>query len=126
MVSRVRRAGAALAASAFVLVAMAAQAAAAPVPPRTAPPASLPPNPGPNAGIPGSGLITELLGWLKYGALASAVVGLLVGGIATGVGYSSANFGASAAGRRFLMGGLAAAVIAGLAHSVAIALYRAT
>lgn len=85
-----------------------------------------PPDPGPDAGIPGAGLIAELLGWLKYGALASAVAGLLIGGIATGVGYSSANFGASAAGRRFLLGGLAAAIIAGLAHSVAVSLYRAT
>jgi hypothetical protein len=67
-----------------------------------------------------------VLGWLKYGALASAVAGVLLGGIATGVGYSSANFGASAAGRRFLLGGLAAAVLAGLAHTVAVSLYRAT
>jgi hypothetical protein len=85
-----------------------------------------PPNPGPDANVPGAGLITELLGWLKYGALASAVAGLLIGGIATGVGYSSANFGASAAGRRFLLGGLAAAILAGLAHAVAVSLYRAT
>lgn len=85
-----------------------------------------PPNPGPDAGIPGSGLITELLGWLKFGALASAVAGLLIGGIATGFGYSSSHYGSSSAGRNWLLGGLAAAVIAGLAHTIAIALYRAT
>jgi hypothetical protein len=86
----------------------------------------VPPNPDPDADIPGSELITEMLGWLKYGALASAVAGLLIGGIATGFGYSSSHFGASSAGRNWLLGGLAAAVIAGLAHAVAIALYNAT
>lgn len=85
-----------------------------------------PPNPSPDAGLPGAGLITEVLGWLKFGALASAVAGLLVGGIATGFGYSSSHYGSSSAGRNWLLGGLAAAVIAGLAHAVAIALYRAT
>jgi hypothetical protein len=115
MASRARRAVVAVAVGAGLVVASAAPAAA-----------QEPPDPGPDAGIPGAGLIAELLGWLKYGALASAVVGLLIGGIATGVGYSSANFGASAAGRRFLLGGLAAAVIAGLAHTVAVSLYRAT
>src|SRR6266540_2738565 len=115
MANRVRRAVAAtmVAAAAVVLV-------AAPVA------AQEPPDPAPDAGIPGSGLITELLGWLKFGALASAVAGLLIGGIATGFGYSSSHYGSSAAGRNWLMGGLAAAVIAGLAHSIAIALYRAT
>lgn len=115
MVLRVRRAAlAALAAAAVVAV------AAAPVGTQE------PPDPAPNATIPGSELITELLGWLKYGALASAVAGLLIGGIAMGFGYSSSHYGASSAGRSWLMGGLAAAVIAGLAHTVAITLYRAT
>jgi hypothetical protein len=84
------------------------------------------PNPGPDGSIPGSELITEILGWLKYAALASAVAGLLVGGVAIGVGYSGANYAASNAGRRWLMGGLGAAVLAGLAHTVAITLYEAT
>jgi hypothetical protein len=85
-----------------------------------------PPDPAPDASIPGSGLITEVLGWLKFGALASAVAGLLIGGIATGFGYSSSHYGSSSAGRNWLLGGLAAAVIAGLAHTIAISLYRAT
>lgn len=87
---------------------------------------SLVPNPGPNAEIPGGSLILDILGWLKYGALAAGVAGLLIGGIAVGVGYSGANYGASAAGRRWLLGGLGAAVIAGLAHTVVVTLYEAT
>lgn len=84
------------------------------------------PDPEPDGGIPGSELITEVLGWLKYAALAAAVGGLLLGGIATGLGYSGAHYGASAAGRRWLLGGLGAAVIAGLAHTIATTLYNAT
>jgi hypothetical protein len=84
------------------------------------------PDPGPNASIPGNGLIVEVLGWLKFGALAAAVAGILAGGIAMGVGYSGSHYGASAAGRRWLLGGMGAAIVAGLAHTVAITLYEAT
>lgn len=87
---------------------------------------SLVPNPAPNASIPGASLIVDILGWLKYGALAAAVAGLLIGGIATAVGYTGANYGASSAGRRWLMGGIGAAIIAGLAHMVVITLYEAS
>lgn len=115
MATRARRAAAATMVAAAALLLAAAPVAA-----------QEPPDPPPDASIPGSGLITELLGWLKFGALASAVAGLLIGGIATGFGYSSAHYGSSSAGRNWLLGGLAAAVIAGLAHTIAIALYRAT
>lgn len=91
-----------------------------------APGEGLVPNPPPDAGIPGSELISEMLGWLKYAALAAAVAGLLLGAIALGVGYSGANYGASASGRRWLLGGLGAAVLAGLAHTIATTLYEAT
>lgn len=84
------------------------------------------PDPGPNASIPGNGLIVEVLGWLKFGALAAAVAGILAGGIAMGVGYSGSNYGASAAGRRWLLGGMGAAIVAGLAHTIVITLYEAT
>lgn len=101
-------------------------ASAQPAPPTTAPASGVVPNPGPNPTIPGSSLITEMLGWLKYAALASAVAGILLGGIAMGVGYSGSNYGASASGRRWLLGGLGAAVMAGLAHTIAVTLYEAT
>lgn len=86
---------------------------------------SLVPNPEPNASIPGSSLIVDILGWLKYGALAAAVAGLLIGGIATAVGYTGSHYGASSAGRRWLMGGIGAAIIAGLAHAAVITVYEA-
>jgi hypothetical protein len=83
------------------------------------------PDPAPDPSLPGSGLITQVLGWLKYAAIASAVAGLLIGGVATGVGHFGSNYVAAQAGRKWLMGGIGAALIAGLAHSIALTVYRA-
>ena len=64
------------------------------------------PDPAPDASLPGGSLITQVLGWLKYASLAAAVSGLLIGGIATGVGHFGANYSASSAGRKWLLGGI--------------------
>jgi len=45
------------------------------------------PDPAPDPSLPGGALITQVLGWLKYGAIAAAVAGLLIGGITIGVGH---------------------------------------
>lgn len=84
------------------------------------------PDPAPDASLPGGSLITQVLGWLKYASLAAAVSGLLIGGIATGVGHFGANYSASSAGRKWLLGGIGSAMIAGLAHTIAITVYNAT
>jgi hypothetical protein len=84
------------------------------------------PDPAPDASLPGASLITKVLGWLKYGAIAAAVAGLLAGGIATGVGHFGSNYSASSAGRKWLLGGIGAAMIAGLAHTIATTVYSAT
>lgn len=84
------------------------------------------PDPAPDPTLPGSTLITKVLGWLKYGAIAAAVAGLLAGGIATGVGHFGSNYSAASAGRKWLLGGIGAAMIAGLAHTIATTVYRAT
>lgn len=39
------------------------------------------PDPSPDASMPGAGLVTSMLGWLKWGALAAAVGGILGGGV---------------------------------------------
>jgi hypothetical protein len=83
------------------------------------------PNPAPES-PPGAALITKVLGWLKYGAIAAAVAGLLTGGIATGVGHFGSNYSAASAGRKWLLGGIGAAMIAGLAHTIATTVYNAT
>lgn len=84
------------------------------------------PDPAPDASLPGGVLITQLLGWLKYAALAAAVAGLLMGGITVGVGHIGSNYGASSAGRKWILGGIGAAMLAGLAHTIATTVYNAT
>jgi hypothetical protein len=84
------------------------------------------PDPAPDSSLPGGELITQVLGWLKYAAIASSVAGLLIGGVATGVGHFGSSYGASSAGRKWILGGIGAAMIAGLAHTVATTVYNAS
>jgi hypothetical protein len=84
------------------------------------------PDPAPDATLPGGALITQILGWLKYAAIAASVAGLLMGGISTGVGHFGSNYSASAAGKKWVLGGIGAAMIAGLAHGIATTVYNAT
>ncbi|MGE3448816.1 MAG: hypothetical protein AB7H92_14690 [Microbacteriaceae bacterium] len=91
-----------------------------------APAAAQVPDPEPDSSLPGGALITQVLGWLKYGAIAAAVAGLLIGGVATGVGHFGSNYSASSAGRKWVLGGIGAAMLAGLAHTIATTVYNAT
>lgn len=84
------------------------------------------PDPAPDGSLPGGSLITQVLGWLKYASIAAAVAGLLIGGIATGVGHFGSSYSASSAGRKWVLGGVGAAMIAGLAHTIATTVYNAT
>lgn len=84
------------------------------------------PDPAPDSSLPGGTLITQMLGWLKYASIAAAVAGLLIGGIATGVGHFGSSYSASSAGRKWVLGGVGAAMLAGLAHTIAMAVYNAT
>lgn len=84
------------------------------------------PNPAPDGTMPGAELVTTVLGWLKWGGLAAALAGLLIGAIATGVGHFGSNYSASSAGRKWLLGGMGAAILAGLAWTIATTLYTAT
>jgi len=84
------------------------------------------PDPAPDGSMPGAALVTSALGWLKWGALAAAVGGILGGGVAVGVGHFGNNYGAAAAGRKWVLGGVGAAALAGMAHSFATQVYNAT
>jgi hypothetical protein len=84
------------------------------------------PDPAPDGSLPGGSLITQVLGWLKYAAIAAAVAGLMIGGVATGVGHFGSSYTASSAGRKWILGGIGAAMIAGLAHTIATTVYNAT
>lgn len=84
------------------------------------------PNPAPDPTLPGGVLISKVLGWLKYASIAAAVAGLLIGGISSGVGHFGSSYSASGAGRKWILGGIGAAMIAGLAHTIATTVYTAT
>ena len=84
------------------------------------------PNPAPDGTMPGATLVTTVLGWLKWSGLAAALAGLLMGGITTGVGHFGSNYSASAAGRKWLLGGMGAAILSGLSWTIATTLYSAT
>jgi len=84
------------------------------------------PNPPADGSAPGAALVTQVLGWLKWGGLAAALAGLLIGAIVTGVGHFGSNYSASSAGRKWLLGGMGAAILSGLAWTIATTLYSAT
>jgi len=84
------------------------------------------PNPPADGSMPGAELVTTLLGWLKWGGLAAALAGLLIGAIAIGVGHFGSNYSASSAGRKWLLGGMGAAILSGLSWTIATTLYSAT
>ena len=84
------------------------------------------PNPPADGSMPGAELVTTVLGWLKWGGLAAALAGLLIGAIAIGVGHFGSNYSASSAGRKWLLGGMGSAILSGLAWTIATTLYRAT
>ena len=75
--------------------------------------------------MPGAEVGTWILGQLKWWALIAAIAGLLIGGIATAIGHFGSNYGAASAGRKWLLGGMGAAVIAGLAWTISRMLYTA-
>jgi hypothetical protein len=84
------------------------------------------PNPPADGSAPGAELVTTVLGWLKWAGLTAALAGLLIGAIATGVGHFGSNYSASSAGRKWLLGGMGAAILSGLAWTIATTLYSAT
>lgn len=84
------------------------------------------PNPAADGSAPGAALVSQVLGWLKWAGLAAALAGLLIGAITTGVGHFGSNYSASSAGRKWLLGGMGAAILSGLAWTIATTLYTAT
>jgi hypothetical protein len=84
------------------------------------------PNPPADGSAPGAELVTKVLGWLKWAGLAASLAGLLIGAVSTAVGHFGSNYGASSAGRKWLMGGMGAAILSGLAWTIATTLYSAT
>ncbi len=83
-------------------------------------------NPAVDASAPGAALVGKLLGWLKWMALAAALAGLLIGAITTAVGHFGSNYSASSAGRKWVLGGVGAAILAALSWTIVTTLYNTT
>jgi hypothetical protein len=58
--------------------------------------------------------------------LVASLAGLLIGAIAIGVGHFGSNYSASSAGRKWLLGGMGAAILCGLAWTIVTTLFSAT
>src|SRR5947209_7670251 len=76
------------------------------------------PNPPADGSAPGAVLVGRVLRWLKWAGLTSALAGLLIGSIAMGIGHFGSNYSASSAGRKWLLGGMGAAILAGLSWTI--------
>ena len=110
----------------FRMAQLAVALTATTTPPTTGSPKSLIANPTADASAPGAALVAQVLGWLKWAGLASALAGLLIGAIAIGIGHFGSNYSASSAGRKWLLGGMGAAILSGLSWTIATTLYNAT
>ena len=95
-----------------LLLAGSAPASAQPAPP---PPPVVVPDAAADNTMPGGNLMTKIIGWLKWGALGSAVLGVLGGAVCAGIGHFGNNYGAGAAAKKWVLGGAAASVLAGMA-----------
>lgn len=106
------------------LVAFGGALAGAPGASAQAPPPIVP-DPAPQA-PPGAGLMSEILGWLKWTGLWASVAALLIGAISIAVGHFGSNYGAASSGRKWLLGGVACAAMTALAWTFASTVYNST
>jgi hypothetical protein len=79
-------------------------------------------DPAPDGTMPGAQTLTKMLGWLKYAAGGAAVAAMLIGAISIAVGHFGTHGGAAQAGRKWLLGGMGAAIIMGMGYGLVTAL----
>jgi hypothetical protein len=75
-------------------------------------------DPAPADDFPGAELVAQILGWLKYLALAGSLASLLIGGAVWGLSQHSGNTIGASRGRAYALGGAAGAIVTGLAATV--------
>ena len=71
-----------------------------------------------NAGLPGAAFWQQVLGWLAWGGLAGSLASLLIGGAVWGLGHVNGNALGSSKGKMFALGGMAGAILVGLAATI--------
>jgi hypothetical protein len=78
-----------------------------------------------SAGMPGAGLIQQLLNWGQMIALWGSVAALLAGAAMYGLSREGGSYGGASRGKTLAMGGAVGAVLAGLAPTAVNMLFQA-
>lgn len=75
-------------------------------------------------GLPGSSFVLKLLGWGRWGALVACVGAIIAGGALYGWSeYGGGSMHSGAKGKRYALGGVVGAMLAGLAPKIVSLLY---
>lgn len=76
-------------------------------------------------GMPGTALITKLLGWAAQLGLWAAIGSILAGAIVWGLAHNAGNSYGSHRGRNYVLGGVVGAILVGIGPSIVNSLYTA-
>lgn len=79
-----------------------------------------------NEGLPGAAMWSKMLGWLAWCGLAGSMASLFIGGAVWGLAHASGNSMQASRGKTFALGGVAGAIITGLAPTIVNQLSAAT
>ena len=71
-----------------------------------------------NEGQTGADFWQQVLGWLAWGGLAGSLASLLIGGAVWGLGHASGHSMGASRGKAFALGGMAGAILVGLAATI--------
>lgn len=69
-------------------------------------------------GLPGADLWLKMLSWLAWAGLAGSLGAMFIGGAVWGLSHAAGNSMQSSKGRAFAMGGMAGAILTGLAPTI--------
>ncbi len=71
-----------------------------------------------NAGLPGAAFWQQVLGWLAWGGLAGSLASMLIGGAVWGLSHAGGRSHGVSKGKTFALGGMAGAILVGLAATI--------
>ena len=71
-----------------------------------------------NDGLPGAAFWQKVLGWLAWGGLAGSLASMLIGGAVWGLSYAGGQAHGVSRGKTFALGGMAGAILVGLAATI--------
>ena len=71
-----------------------------------------------NDELPGAAFWQQVLGWLAWGGLAGSLASLLIGGAVWGLSHANGHSMGASKGKAFALGGMAGAILVGLAATI--------